>query len=87
MSLAFGRVLREQPLTRGLSQEALAMEAGVDRTFVSQLERGVREPPTNTKPLELGVKNCLGGRPFSIHGIRNLNAVDSLLEVFRECLH
>lgn len=28
----------------GLSQEALALEAGVDRTYVSQLERGVANP-------------------------------------------
>lgn len=29
---------------RGLSQEALALEAGVDRTFVSQIERGIGNP-------------------------------------------
>ena len=28
----------------GLSQEALALTAGVDRTYVSQLERGVANP-------------------------------------------
>lgn len=28
----------------GLSQEALALSAGVDRTYVSQLERGVANP-------------------------------------------
>jgi transcriptional regulator with XRE-family HTH domain len=28
----------------GLSQEALALDAGVDRTFVSQIERGVGNP-------------------------------------------
>ena len=48
MSVAFGRVLREQRLARGLSQEALALEAGVDRTFVSQLERGIRQPTLTT---------------------------------------
>jgi transcriptional regulator with XRE-family HTH domain len=29
---------------RGLSQEALALEAEVDRTYVSQIERGVCNP-------------------------------------------
>lgn len=29
---------------RGLSQEALALSAGVDRTYVSQLERGIANP-------------------------------------------
>ncbi len=31
-------------LSRGLSQEALALYAGVDRTYVSGLERGLRNP-------------------------------------------
>ena len=35
------RQLREQ---FGLSQEALALNAGVDRTYVSGIERGVRNP-------------------------------------------
>lgn len=46
--MAFGRILREQRLARGLSQEALALQAGVDRTFVSQLERGIRQPTLTT---------------------------------------
>lgn len=29
---------------RGLSQEALALEAEVDRTYVSQIERGIANP-------------------------------------------
>ncbi len=29
---------------KGLSQEALALEADVDRTYVSQIERGVANP-------------------------------------------
>lgn len=45
---AFGRVLREQRLAAGLSQEKLALEAGVDRTFVSLLERGGRQPTLTT---------------------------------------
>jgi len=34
--------LRELRLSRGLSQEELAHEAGIDRTYVSSCERGKR---------------------------------------------
>ena len=36
----FARNLRQYRQQRGLSQEDLAHEAGVDRTYVSALERG-----------------------------------------------
>lgn len=45
---AFGHVLREQREARALSQEGLALAAGVDRTFVSQMERGIRQPTLTT---------------------------------------
>lgn len=37
---AFGEVLRERRLEQGLSQEGLALEAGIERNYVSLLERG-----------------------------------------------
>lgn len=37
----FARNLRQARNARGLSQEALAYDADVDRTYVSALERGV----------------------------------------------
>jgi transcriptional regulator with XRE-family HTH domain len=37
----FARNLRKARHARGLSQEALAHEADVDRTYISALERGV----------------------------------------------
>jgi transcriptional regulator with XRE-family HTH domain len=37
----FARNLRKLRHAKGLSQEALAYEAGVDRTYISALERGV----------------------------------------------
>ena len=40
--VTFGRRLRQLPLARGLSQEALAEVAGIDRTYVSSCERGKR---------------------------------------------
>jgi transcriptional regulator with XRE-family HTH domain len=36
----FARNLRQYRQQSGLSQEALAHEAGVDRTYISALERG-----------------------------------------------
>ena len=41
---AFGIVLKELRVKKGLSQEGLALETGLDRTFISMLERGVRQP-------------------------------------------
>lgn len=48
VSAAFGRVLREQRMAAGVSQETLALSADVDRTFVSQIERGIRQPTLTT---------------------------------------
>ena len=44
----FGQVLRGQRTARGISQEDLALNADVDRTFVSQMERGIRQPTITT---------------------------------------
>jgi transcriptional regulator with XRE-family HTH domain len=41
---AFGLALREFRTAKGLSQEGLAHEAGVDRSYVSLLERGIKSP-------------------------------------------
>jgi transcriptional regulator with XRE-family HTH domain len=45
---AFGSVLRGLRSERGLSQARLAQEAGLDRTYVSMLERGRRQPSLDT---------------------------------------
>ena len=39
-----GRNVRQARQAAGLSQEALAYKAGIDRTYVSGVERGVRNP-------------------------------------------
>ena len=36
--------VRELRLSRGLSQEAMALEAEIDRTYASQIERGIGNP-------------------------------------------
>ena len=45
---AFGQVLREIRSQRGLSQEELGYESGFHRTYISQLERGIKSPSLNT---------------------------------------
>lgn len=45
---AFGLVLRDLRKGRALSQETLALESQLDRTFISLLERGLRQPSLTT---------------------------------------
>lgn len=45
---AFGAVLRELRTLRGVTQESLAFNADLDRTFISLLERGQRQPSLAT---------------------------------------
>jgi len=46
--IAFGAVLRAKRKEIGLSQEKLALEAGLERTFISMIERGQRQPTITT---------------------------------------
>ena len=53
-----GRNLKKYRKEKGLSQEALALECGLHRTYVSGVERGVRNPTVVVleqlaKPLDL----------------------------------
>lgn len=41
---AFGKVLRALRVQRGMSQEELALEAGIQRNYVSLIERGINQP-------------------------------------------
>ncbi len=41
---AFGKVLKKIRKKSGLSQEQLALQSDLDRTFISLLERGKRQP-------------------------------------------
>lgn len=44
VKLAFGAVVRAHRTDKGLSQEVLAESAGLHRTYVSLIERGIRNP-------------------------------------------
>lgn len=41
---AFGAALKAERKRKGLSEEKLGLECDLDRTYVSGLERGVRNP-------------------------------------------
>lgn len=57
IGLIFGEVLRRHRSFKDISQEELAFQAGVDRTFVSRLERGIRQPTITTV---IGIGQALG---------------------------
>lgn len=48
LAVAFGRVLRRYRLSAGLSQEKLALEAGLQRNYISLLELGQNQPTITT---------------------------------------
>jgi transcriptional regulator with XRE-family HTH domain len=48
LAKAFGKVLRRQRKLVGLTQEALGLEAQLERNFVSLLELGQRQPSLGT---------------------------------------
>lgn len=48
LAKAFGKVLRRQRKAVGLTQEALGLEAQLERNFVSLLELGQRQPSLGT---------------------------------------
>lgn len=53
----FGGVLQRYRDKAGLTQEELAFRAGRDRTFVSRLERGIRQPTITTL---IGLAEAMG---------------------------
>lgn len=44
IKLGFGVLLRRRRTSKGLSQEDLGLIVGLDRTYISGIERGVRNP-------------------------------------------
>jgi transcriptional regulator with XRE-family HTH domain len=44
----FGKLLKELREKNGLTQEELSTDADLDRTYISMLERGLRQPTLQT---------------------------------------
>ena len=60
---AFGTVLRRLRDERGLTQEDLAYESGLARTFIAKMETGRRQPSITTV---FRLAESLGVRPSEI---------------------
>jgi transcriptional regulator with XRE-family HTH domain len=45
---AFGQMLKQIRESQGITQESLAFTSGLDRTYISLLERGKRQPSLKT---------------------------------------
>lgn len=60
---SFGVVMRKLRKARNLSQEDLAFNSNLDRTYISMLERGLRQPclPTITR-----IARALNIKPSSL---------------------
>jgi transcriptional regulator with XRE-family HTH domain len=66
---AFGQAIRAIRNRRGVSQESLALQCGLDRTYISGIERGTRNPSL-TNILKLAA--ALDVRPADLFtGIRS----------------
>ncbi|HEY0755119.1 MAG TPA: helix-turn-helix transcriptional regulator [Ktedonobacteraceae bacterium] len=57
IQLAFGQTLRKYRLQQKLSQEKLAELASLDRTYISQIERGLKSPSI---PTTIAIAQALG---------------------------
>jgi DNA-binding XRE family transcriptional regulator len=63
VAVAFGQTLRSVRREAGLSQEDLAFSAGIDRTYPSLLERGLRQP---TLAIVLALARALAAEPAEL---------------------
>jgi transcriptional regulator with XRE-family HTH domain len=52
------RNIRRLRVARGISQEVLAVDASIDRTYVSRLERGLENPTVAVLERLAGALNC-----------------------------
>lgn len=60
VSLAFGIVIKELRAKKKISQENLALEAEMARSYLFELERGVKQPTLSTIVV---LSRALGVRP------------------------
>ena len=44
VSVAFGRAIKQERIKKGITQEELADRCGLDRTYISRIERGFKNP-------------------------------------------
>lgn len=70
LSVAFGEYLKEVRIRNNKSQQELALDASIDRTYVSLLERGYASPTllllmALSKPLGLPTSELVAG--FEVH--------------------
>lgn len=70
---ALGTVIARMREAEGVSQDELADQAGIHRTYVSQLERGLKSPTVNTL---VSIANALNVRASEI--LRQLEEIDEL---------
>lgn len=68
---AFGTVLRDLRNKAGFSQEQLALDCGLDRTYISLLERGLRQPTLSTL---FALAGSLNAKPSKL-----ITAIEALL--------
>lgn len=66
ITLRFGERLRGLRKLRGLSQEAFALRAGLDRTYISGIERGrrnlaIRNIEKIAKALDVSISELMKG--------------------------
>lgn len=60
---SFGNLLRKLRKEANFSQEQLAEKSNLDRTYISLLERGLRQPTLNSL---FSISNALGIKPHVI---------------------
>ena len=60
---AFGKVVQTRRNAKGISQEELGFQSGLHRTFVSQLERGLKSPSLRTL---FAIAKALDSKPDSL---------------------
>lgn len=44
ISIAFGKAIKQERILKAMTQEELADRCGLDRTYISRIERGLKNP-------------------------------------------
>jgi len=75
---AFGEAVRRTRKQRGISQESLALACGLDRTYISGIERGARNPSlTNVFKIAAALEADPAELFVSARGISVSSEIDS----------